>query len=70
MLEDGRSLNGVVVQEDDKQLTLQTDKERVRITKADIDDRTDTQKSLMPEGLLKGMSDKQIVDLFSFLQVP
>ena len=70
VLEDGRSLNGVVVQEDDKQLTLQTDKERVRITKADIDDRTDTQKSLMPEGLLKGMSDKQIVDLFSFLQVP
>ena len=65
---DGRSLNGVVVEEDDNALTLQTDKVRVRITKDDIDERRATNQSLMPDGLLKGLSTQEIVDLFGYLQ--
>ena len=67
-LEDGRTLNGVVVEENDTSLTLQTAKERVRIAKADLEERKQTQQSLMPDGLFKDLGDQQIIDLISFLQ--
>ena len=67
--EDGRSLSGVVVAEDDRSITLQTDKEKRTIAKSDIEDRKQTSQSLMPEGLLKGLSDEQLVDLFGYLRL-
>ncbi len=58
----------MIVAEDDRSITLQTDKEQLTIAKSDIEDRSQTQLSLMPDGLLKALSDEQISDLFAYLQ--
>lgn len=66
--QDGRNLSGVVIAEDITSITLQTEKEKLTISKSDIDERRQTQQSLMPDGLLKGLSDQQVADLFAFLR--
>ena len=70
----GRSVTGLVKEEDDKTLSLQTPNELIRITKSDIEDRKTSPASLMPEGLLAMLGEDEVRDLFAYLaganQVP
>jgi putative membrane-bound dehydrogenase-like protein len=70
----GRTLTGLVKEEDDKTLVLQTQNEQIRVTKADIDERKKSPVSMMPEGLLAPLSDVEVRDLIAYLagadQVP
>ena len=58
-LTSGRVITGVVVAETDQTISVQTDKELMAIAVSDIDERTRTNKSLMPDGLLDPLTDKQ-----------
>jgi putative heme-binding domain-containing protein len=67
-LEDGRTLNGLVVEETPQTLTLQTPTERVTLPLAEIEERKRTQLSPMPEGQLDPLADEQVRDLIAYLQ--
>ena len=66
-LEDGRVLTGVVTNENQRVMELQTKDELLTIDLKTIARRKKTRNSLMPEGLLNGLSKQQIADLFGFL---
>jgi len=73
-LESGRVVTGVIVEQSDRTITLQTQQERVTIEKSEIEEQKATSESLMPEGQLKELSDAQLRDLIAYLmsseQVP
>jgi putative membrane-bound dehydrogenase-like protein len=68
--EDGQVHSGVVVGEDKRQLTLRIANvdEPVTIPHSQITDQELTELSMMPEGLLDGLSDDEIADLFAYLR--
>jgi putative membrane-bound dehydrogenase-like protein len=70
----GRTLTGLVKEEDAKTLVLQTQNEQVRVAKDDIDERKKSPTSMMPEGLLAPLNDAEVRDLIAYLagegQVP
>ena len=74
VLASGRILTGIVKQETEKLVMLQTPTEVVRILKSDIETREKQQQSMMPEGLLAPMKDAEVRDLLAYLagdgQVP
>jgi putative heme-binding domain-containing protein len=74
LLEDGRVLNGVVLAQNEKTLTIQTATNQVVIQRDDVDIMQDSKLSMMPENLLNVLKDKQIRDLVGYLmsltQVP
>ncbi|HVW35939.1 MAG TPA: hypothetical protein VHB99_01500, partial [Pirellulales bacterium] len=65
--EDGRILNGIIVQEDDQVLTIQTQNERLALPLAEIEAREVSKSSLMPEGLLDKLSEAELRDLVAYL---
>ncbi|MEZ6068251.1 MAG: c-type cytochrome [Planctomycetaceae bacterium] len=71
---DGRVLTGLIKEENETGLVLQTATEVVVIDKADVDTRKLSEQSLMPEGQLKEMSAEDVRDLIAYLgtarQVP
>jgi putative membrane-bound dehydrogenase-like protein len=73
-LHDGQSVSGVIVEQTDKTLTIQTQQERVTIPKDDIEQTRSSNLSLMPDGLLTPLSADQVRDLVGYLmtsqQVP
>jgi putative membrane-bound dehydrogenase-like protein len=74
VLTNGRILTGIIKQETDKLLRLQTPTEEVRILKTDIEEREKQTASMMPEGLLAPLKDNEVRDLLAYLagdgQVP
>jgi putative heme-binding domain-containing protein len=67
-LKDGRILNGVKVSETEAMLTLgDVEGKPQQIRKSEIEELKALALSLMPEGLEKGMTDKEFVDLIAFL---
>jgi putative heme-binding domain-containing protein len=67
-LRDGRIVSGVKVAEDERMLTLGDDLGRTHeIAKADIDERQSQAKSTMPDGLEKRLTDRELLDLLTFL---
>jgi putative heme-binding domain-containing protein len=74
VLLNGRILTGIVKEETNKVLVLQTPTEQVRILKRDIEEREKQNSSMMPEGLLAKLSDSEVRDLLAYLagegQVP
>jgi putative membrane-bound dehydrogenase-like protein len=70
----GRTLTGLVKEEDARTLLLQTQNEQIRVAKEDIDERAKSPTSMMPEGLLAPLSDAEVRDLIAYLagaeQVP
>ncbi len=73
-LDSGRIITGVVVAKTERTLTVQTQKERLTIDRSDVAEINETKKSLMPDGVLKQLSETDIRDLFGYLmsksQVP
>ena len=66
-LNDGRVVNGIVKEETDKVVTVQTQNEVVRLVKSDIDSRKQSAQSMMPEGQLTPLSDAEVRDLIAYL---
>lgn len=67
---DGRSLSGFLVERDAQILVLRgLEGEDITIRQADVRLLTPMGRSLMPEGLLDGMTDQQLRDLFAFLRI-
>jgi putative heme-binding domain-containing protein len=66
----GRTLSGLVKEEDDKLVVLQTPTEVLRIPKADIENRERSALSLMPDGILAPLSDAEVRDLVAYLAGP
>ncbi len=67
---DGRVYNGVIVGQNEKTITLQTVNEQVIIPRDDIDETAESNVSMMPEGMLKTLTDPQVRDLFKYLMSP
>lgn len=67
--EDGRTLNGFLAEKDDKIVVLRgTEGQSIVIERAKIDEMRVIPVSLMPEGLLKNLSEEQVRDLFAYLR--
>jgi len=73
-LKDDRVLNGLVAAKTDRTITLKTQTETLTLERADIHGLYESPLSLMPEGLLEGLSETQVRDLVAYLmsrsQVP
>jgi putative membrane-bound dehydrogenase-like protein len=69
-MKDGRVLTGLVRQENDRTLTLQTQNEKVTVPKRDIESRTKSAASMMPEGMLDKLSNDEVRDLVAYLASP
>jgi len=71
---DGRVITGIIVAETPATLTVQTEKARMIVSKEDIEKRTPSNLSLMPDGLLQSLSPEDIRNLIAYLmtdsQVP
>jgi putative membrane-bound dehydrogenase-like protein len=66
---DGRTYLGNIVSESDRQLVLKVvGQDRVNINKSEIQSREETPNSMMPPGLLQNLSDKEVIDLVTYLQ--
>ena len=69
MTEDGRALNGFLVEKDEKIVVLRgADGQNIIVNRDKIDDMRVIPQSLMPEGLLKGLNEQQVRDLFAYLR--
>jgi putative heme-binding domain-containing protein len=69
-LKDGRVLTGLVRQENDRTLTLQTQNDKVTMPKRDIESRTKSAASMMPEGMLDKLTNDEVRDLVAYLASP
>ena len=69
-LHDGRVLNGIIASQTEKIVTLQTAKDRLTISRSEIDEIVPSSLSLMPDGLLQPLSAEQIRDLVAYLMSP
>ncbi len=65
---DGRTLAGNVAAEDEQQVTLRMVGQEQTVAKADIASREKSAISLMPEGLLKTLSNDEVRDLIAYLR--
>jgi putative membrane-bound dehydrogenase-like protein len=63
----GRTLTGLVKEEDGKTVVLQTQNEVIGVAKDDIDERKKSPLSMMPEGLLAPLGDAEVRDLIAYL---
>lgn len=68
--EDGRAINGIIKDETDSALVLQTPTDLVTVPKSSIEDRKLAEISLMPEGQLKTLSPNDVRDLVAYLASP
>jgi putative heme-binding domain-containing protein len=66
-MQDGRVITGVVVSETPRELTVQTAQERIVVFASEIDQRSASQMSLMPEGLFEGLTQDQKASLLKYL---
>ena len=70
LLNDGRTLNGVIVTKTDRTITLKSQSGAVTIDRNDIDEMQESKLSLMPEGLLESLTEIQVRDLIAYLMYP
>lgn len=65
---DGRTVSGVITSDEASAVTLKTLAERIVIRRGDIEAIETLEVSLMPEGLLTGLDEDDIRDLFLYLR--
>ena len=63
----GDLLSGIIVSETPSAVSLRTTAETVVVAKSEIQRRETTEKSLMPEGLLESLNDREQIELLKFL---
>lgn len=66
-LKDGRTLTGVIPEQTERVLTIQTPAERLTVEKSQITSQQQLPVSLMPEGLLNALGEEQVTHLFKYL---
>ncbi len=66
----GRVLTGLVLAETDQSLTLATVNEKVIVPRQEIESRTPSDVSMMPDGLLRQLSEVDLRNLIRYLQSP
>src|SRR5262249_58397089 len=67
-LDDGRVVTGLPVEDTPDRLVLKTaDGQRVTVRPGSVEERKSSDVSLMPEGLAETMTDRDLVDLLTFL---
>ena len=69
-LNDGRVLNGIVGHRTGPTVAVQTPTERIIVNRSDIELIKDSDQSLMPEGLLDTLDEKEQRDLVGYLTSP
>jgi putative membrane-bound dehydrogenase-like protein len=73
-LKDGRALGGVIPEQNDQAVTVQTPAERVTIPRGEIAEMQQISQSFMPEGLLTALGEENVKHLIAYLmsngQVP
>lgn len=67
---DGRSLTGIIKNQDGTTITLATANETLVLPREDIEDQYQSQLSMMPEGLLDPLKEQEIRDLIYYLRLP
>ncbi|MDZ4850033.1 MAG: PVC-type heme-binding CxxCH protein [Pirellulaceae bacterium] len=70
LLDGGRTVSGLVVEETELALTIQTVNERLVLPKNEIEQRKLSQVSLMPDGMLNPLSDTEVLHLIAYLTSP
>ncbi len=67
--QDGRTLSGFIVEQDDQRLTLRSfDGQNTVLARADLKSLQPAGTSLMPEGLTRPLGETQLRDLFAYLR--
>ena len=66
-LKNGTVSNGMLAEENDKQIVLKDGTQKIIISKSNIDKMKETTLSMMPEGLEATMSEQEFIDLVSFM---
>ena len=69
-LKDGRVLNGIIKNQTDRTLTIQSFTEALTVERSEVTEIKQESSSLMPEGLLEGLQDDQIANLIAYLMSP
>jgi putative heme-binding domain-containing protein len=65
---DGRTMTGLLVKRDEKQVVLKdAENKQITLDAADVESVTPSRLSLMPDGLLAGLTPQEAVDLLDFL---
>jgi putative heme-binding domain-containing protein len=67
-LKDGRTLTGVIPEQNPKTLTIQTPAERLILERSDIAEQQQLPMSLMPEGLLTALGEENVIHLMAYLR--
>ena len=63
----GRVLAGIIKQEGDRAITIQSQNERITLPKDEIETREKLSISMMPEGLLDTLGPQEVCDLVAYL---
>lgn len=67
---DGRILSGFVIDQDTQIVTLRGKAgENIRVQRKDVEELSPVGRSLMPDNLLEGLSDQQLLDFFAYLRI-
>ncbi|MCW5551885.1 MAG: c-type cytochrome [Verrucomicrobiae bacterium] len=69
-LKDDRTFNGLILARTDRTITLRTMTETLTLERAEIERIQESTLSLMPEGLLEALTEKQVRDLLAYLIHP
>jgi putative membrane-bound dehydrogenase-like protein len=64
---DGLVITGVILKETDSALTVRTANETETVAKSDIDEMVVSNKSFMPEDILKPLKDRERIELLKYL---
>ncbi|MCO8120575.1 DUF1080 domain-containing protein [Stieleria sp. TO1_6] len=68
LTDDGRVVNGLIKAEDEHSVTIQTTDALVVIPKLEIEQRTEGDKSMMPDDQLKQFSEHEVRSLIAYLR--
>ena len=63
----GRVITGLLVEESDNAITVQTSTEKVIVPRDEIEEQKISDASMMPEGILQKMTHDEVRDLFAYL---
>jgi putative heme-binding domain-containing protein len=66
-LKDGRTLSGVMPEQTERTITVQTPAERLVIERTQIVKQDQLTQSLMPEGLLTALGEENVINLIAYL---
>ena len=67
---DDRLISGVVVQENESIVAIQTQTGTLVLPRGEVTERRQSNLSMMPDGLLQALDEKEIIDLVAYLQSP